>query len=71
MIDWKPIESAPQDGRSVLLRARFRGHPPEIGNSFEVVGYWHPYPVERWKSLGTDEDLIPTEWAPIGEEAGQ
>jgi hypothetical protein len=71
MIDWKPIDTAPKDGRPVMLRARFRGHPPEIGNSFEVVGYWCPYPVERWKTRDTEKDLFATEWAPIGGEAGQ
>jgi hypothetical protein len=72
MTDWKPIDTAPRDGRSVLLRARLRANPPEIGNSLVVVGYWCPYPVERWKTRDGDEDLYATHWAPIpGEEAGQ
>jgi hypothetical protein len=66
MIDWQPIETAPMDGRPVLLWARLRAHPPEPGSFFEVVGYYNRASgVERWKTRETDEDLEAIHWAPI------
>jgi hypothetical protein len=45
--DWKPIESAPQDGSSVLLWVRLTSVPPE--NDFcPIVGSWNKS-IERWK----------------------
>jgi hypothetical protein len=65
MTDWQPIDTAPKDGSTVLLRARFRGHPAENDNTVEVTGYWEGYPIERWKTCDTNEDLFALEWAPI------
>jgi hypothetical protein len=76
MTDWQPIETAPKDGRSILLWARLRANPPESSDHFELVGYYHQASgVERWKSRETDKDLVPDCWAPIpkppGSEAAQ
>jgi hypothetical protein len=66
MTDWQPMESAPKDGRSMLLWARLRANPPESNDHFEVIGYFnHASGVERWKARETDEDLEPDYWAPI------
>jgi hypothetical protein len=66
MTDWKPMDTAPKDGRSVLLWARLAVYPLEPDSFFEVVGYFHRAPgVERWKTRETDEDLIAKYWAPI------
>jgi hypothetical protein len=71
MIDWRPIETAPQDGSSILLWARFRAHPLERDSFFEVVAYWHGPPVERWKTRDTDEDLYAEKWAPLSSGGGR
>lgn len=71
MTDWQPIETAPKDGSSVLLWARMRANPPEKDSFFPVVGFWQPYPVERWKARDTEDDLIATRWAPIPRTEGE
>jgi hypothetical protein len=71
MIDWKPMETAPKDGSSVLLWARPWAHPHEPDGFSTVVGYWHKF-LTRWKASDSDEDLYVTKWAPIrSSEAGQ
>ena len=48
MTDWKPIESAPRDGSSVLLWARLRSVPPGNNDFYPIVGAWNKS-IERWK----------------------
>ena len=68
MADWKTMDTAPQDGRNVLLWATLRTIPPyeEPG---PVVGRWHKAPVEQWKPvpdlLDKGTALIPYYWTDI------
>jgi hypothetical protein len=48
MTDWKPIESAPRDGSSVLLWARLTSVPPESNDHVPIVGAWDKS-IHRWK----------------------
>ena len=68
MSDWKPIETAPKDGRSILLWARLSSYPPEPADHFPIVGFWHQA-IMRWKvapeNLNCQEALIATRWAPL------
>jgi hypothetical protein len=67
MTDWKPIETAPKDGSSVLLWARPSAYPHELTSFSAVVGYWYKF-LSRWKARDTDEDLFATKWAPMTSE---
>ena len=68
--DWRPIEEAPKDGRSVLLWARLRSNPPEPDDFYPIIGFWHPL-IEQWKvapeHLNSSEVLTPSHWADIPE----
>jgi hypothetical protein len=71
MTDWKSIESAPKDGRPLLLFASLKTVSPGLDNKpVPVVGHWHRA-IERWKvwpdHLGSGAELIPTHWAWIPE----
>jgi hypothetical protein len=77
MIDWQLMETAPRDGRPVLLCAKLSSYPPEPKNHFPIVGFWHQT-IMRWKVApehwNPQEELIATHWAPIPKsplEAGQ
>jgi len=48
MSNWKPIETAPMDGRPVLLWARLTSVPAEPDSFSPVVGFWHRS-IGRWK----------------------
>jgi len=67
---WKPIESAPIDGRPVLLWARLKSSPPADDDFYAIVGFWHRS-VQRWKvspeHLNREEDLIALFWAALPE----
>jgi hypothetical protein len=71
MTAWKPIASAPKDGRKLLLFARLKSDPHhEYG---PVVGYWLSEQVEQWKPhlLDRGDELIPTWWLEIPELPNQ
>jgi hypothetical protein len=71
MTDWEPMNTAPKDGRPLLLWARLRAHPPEKDSFFEIVGFFHRASgVERWKGRETEEDLEAKYWAPISKPPG-
>jgi len=48
MTDWKPIESAPRDGGSVLLWARLTSVPPGSDDCSPMVGFWNKS-IHGWK----------------------
>jgi hypothetical protein len=67
MTGWKSIESAPKDGRPLLLFATLKTISPGLSNKpVPVVGHWHRA-IERWKvwpdHLGGGAELLPTHWA--------
>lgn len=68
MRDWSTINTAPTDGRSLLLWARLSSYPPETSDHFPIVGFWHSA-IMRWKvapeQLNAQEALIATHWAAI------
>ena len=68
MIKWQSMDTAPQDGRPVLLWARLSSYPPEPNDHFPIVGFWHRA-IMRWKvapeNLNPQEALIATHWAPL------
>jgi hypothetical protein len=63
MNGWKSIESAPKDGRALLLFARLKSNPDQV--AYPVVGFWHDQ-IKRWKPfpelLNREEELIPSWW---------
>ena len=65
MTDWRPIEEAPRDGRSVLLWARLKSNPPERNDFHPIVGFWH-HSIKEWKvwpdHLAAGEVLLPSHW---------
>jgi hypothetical protein len=68
MVNWQSIDTAPKDGRSVLVWARLGSSPFEKGDHFPIVGFWHPT-IMCWKvapeHLNPQEELIASHWAPI------
>jgi hypothetical protein len=48
MTNWRPIEEAPRDGRSLLLWARLKTHPPGSDDFYPIVGFWHHF-IQEWK----------------------
>jgi len=48
MMDWKPIESAPTDGSSVLLWARLTSVPPGSNDFCPIIGFWNKS-IHAWK----------------------
>jgi hypothetical protein len=67
---WQSIETAPKDGRPVLLWARLRSHPPSEDDFHRIVGFWHRA-IGRWKvspeELNGQEDLIAVLWSALPE----
>jgi hypothetical protein len=70
MTDWKSIDTAPRNGRPVLLWARLKTTPPGEDDFYAIVGFWHRS-IQRWKvspeHLNREEDLIASHWAPLPE----
>lgn len=78
---WQPIETAPQDGKPVLLCARdcgYRNRGCEVQIGFYLgMSYGHLFIGEEewtgWLSMSTHEDhgdsqhghLTPTHWMPL------
>jgi len=48
MTNWRAIEEAPRDGRSVLLWARLKTNPPSFNDFYPIVGFWH-HSIQEWK----------------------
>jgi hypothetical protein len=48
MTNWKPIDSAPTDGRALLLWARLTSVPAEPDGFNQVVGFWDRS-IGQWK----------------------
>ncbi len=65
MNEWQAIETAPQDGTSVLLWARPNGLP-EYGLSVWIGAYRGSY-TEGWDSDDSGRWLAPTHWHPLPE----
>lgn len=71
MSDWQPIETAPKDGRGLLL-IDADAQTPEAGTGYWAYGFWtcvDPTPGE-----GVDRETIqairwvkPTHWMPLPE----
>lgn len=73
---WQPIETAPKDGREVLLRVTQRAGIP--GRC--LVGHWQPggHCIEDhpeidsgwyfWNGCMFDRAAVPTHWAPLPKE---
>lgn len=53
---WRPIETAPKDGTSIILAAAL---PNSVGE-----GVWDRK-AEGWRDLLTDELVLPTHWTPL------
>lgn len=70
MTSWNPINTAPRNGRPLLLWARFKSSPPGEATFYPVVGFWHRS-IDRWKvapeDLNGSEELIATHWAALPE----
>jgi hypothetical protein len=66
MTNWKPIESAPKDGREITVRRTVAGHA-----RYEVTAVWRPATAsqsESWVDAHTGK-LIPeppTHWKAAG-----
>jgi hypothetical protein len=61
MTSWKPIDSAPKDGRSVLLWARLKTAPAEKdAPNYPIIGRWDNW---QWQVL------IPTYWTELSARA--
>ncbi len=63
MANWKPIEGAPKDGRSVLLWARLKAAPAEkAAPSYPIVGRWDNWQWQATPDLfeqcGADPNLL-------------
>ena len=71
MTDWRPIEEAPRDGRSVLLWARLKSNQPGRNDFYPIVGFWH-HSIKEWKvwpeHLAQGEVLLPLHWSPLPEQ---
>jgi hypothetical protein len=66
MTNWKPIEDAPTDGRSVLLWARFKSAPAEKdAASYPIVGRWDNWQWQATPDLLSSAPLIPTYWSEL------
>jgi hypothetical protein len=65
---WKTIESAPKNGRAVLLYARCKTNPDHT--FAPIVGFWNKQ-LTLWKvapeCLNRGEELIPSHWMEIPE----
>jgi hypothetical protein len=63
MTEWQPIETAPRDGRRVLL---CRAKHPEPWSAH--TGYWHKS-REIWSPMGMypERNPNPTHWMPLPE----
>ena len=56
--EWKPIETAPKDGKSILL------YPSPYLGEYVAVGNWASHP-KVWMTAG---DMVnPTHWMPLPE----
>jgi len=76
MIEWQPIETAPKDGRVVLLFGIWAG---EIHGEYDEptidIGSWgggkSDYPGNDWWHLTTGDNyacwMRPTHWMPLPE----
>lgn len=72
-MEWQPIETAPKDGREVILAVSYRtgipfgmvvGHYMDGGYCIED----HP-PIDRgwyfWNGMGFDKASVPSHWMPL------
>ncbi len=64
MTDWQPIETAPDDGRDMLLFG-----PWDMTHGEYQIGYWSGenwhFQSDLW--IGDDEEFQPTHWMPLPE----
>lgn len=64
MSDWKPISTAPKEGRKLLLFAHLKNDPDMTFHP--VVGHWNEG-VQAWKmspeQLNLIEELMPSLWS--------
>ncbi len=59
---WQPIETAPKDGKPVLLIVK--GYQPVVGQWDDCAGWWYSednQPPEDWDRL----TYRPTHWMPL------
>lgn len=70
-MDWRPIETAPKDGASLLL---FREGEMMVGRWYSGYNEWgvsppvHENQVRTWASIGPKEFWPgPTHWMPLPE----
>lgn len=80
MTDWQPIETAPKDGRTLILsdgKSVFPGfwHDPDefdsaMGAAFETEpGWYHVSEVEDWQKRESGPSTA-THWMPLPEPPG-
>ena len=66
MSDWKPISTAPKDGRKLLLFARLKSDADMT--FYPVIWHWNDA-VHAWKAtpeqLNAIEELMPSLWNEI------
>lgn len=68
---WQPIETAPKDGRQLLLWI------PSFGSlGTMVTAYWFldegkPRPKPSWRNTGSMTRLTPQKWSPYKATLGQ
>jgi hypothetical protein len=65
-LSWQPVESAPKDGRQLLLWF------PSVGSlGTMVAAFWHldagkARPKPHWRQTGSQTRLYPEKWNPYG-----
>lgn len=68
MNNWKPIETAPKDGREILLWLPAPYSRVEKAHWFEIWGNWQSCdfiePTDEYCGIGSE---LPTHWQPLPE----
>ena len=80
MSEWQPIETAPKDGRAILIyeptgrygnlqsdyQAERNGPRVKFDDYRFAIGYWRPYGSGGWGNRNCS-DVNPTHWMPLPE----
>lgn len=65
-MEWQPIETAPRDGRKVVLANFYDGGPhPQDARWSLWIDYWRPYFEGYGEGFGSTGRGWATHWAPL------